>query len=488
MASEEAGQRGGREGRRPRRAGRAVRAALALALAAGLAACAPGPGQTPPSARPAPEAAPDALAPLPPARSFPERRAAPPRRSNAEMARDILELVFRMESGRALPVLTRFEGPVRWRLTGAVPPSAAADMERLSRRLRAEAGIDIAAAPPGTAAAITVQFLPRRQLQAAVPQAACFVVPNVSGWEEFLAFRRTERTDWTRLSVRTKAAVFVPSDISPQEIRDCLHEEVAQALGPLNDLYRLPDSVFNDDNFHAVLTGFDMLVLRAIYAPELRSGMTEPEVAARLPALLARLNPAGERRGRPAPPAETPRDWVQAIETALGPRGAPGGRLEAARRAVAIAEAQGWRDVRAGFSFYALGRLATGREPELALASFLRAAAIFRGEPGAAIHAAHAEMQLAAHALASGQPARALALADANLAAALEAENAALLSTLLMIRAVALEALGRPAAARAARLDSLAWGSYGFGAGEALRARLGEIEALGALGRGAAGG
>jgi len=34
---------------------------------------------------------------------------------------------------------------------------------------------------------------------------------------------------------------------SPQEVRDCLHEELAQALGPLNDLYRLPDSVFNDD-------------------------------------------------------------------------------------------------------------------------------------------------------------------------------------------------------------------------------------------------
>ena len=28
--------------------------------------------------------------------------------------------------------------------------------------------------------------------------------------------------------------VFVPADASPQELRDCLHEELAQALGPLN--------------------------------------------------------------------------------------------------------------------------------------------------------------------------------------------------------------------------------------------------------------
>ena len=63
-------------------------------------------------------------------------------------------------------------------------------------------------------------------------------------------------------------------------MRDCLHEELAQALGPLNDLYHLPDSVFNDDNIHTVLTGFDMLILRAAYAPELRTGMTREQVEA----------------------------------------------------------------------------------------------------------------------------------------------------------------------------------------------------------------
>ena len=89
-------------------------------------------------------------------------------------------------------------------------------------------------------------------------------------------------------------SLFIPSDASPQEIRDCLHEEFAQGLGPLNDLYRLPNSVFNDDNIHTILTDFDMMVLRATYAPELRSGMTRAEVAARLPAILRRINPAGE--------------------------------------------------------------------------------------------------------------------------------------------------------------------------------------------------
>jgi hypothetical protein len=139
--------------------------------------------------------------------------------------------------------------------------------------------------------------------------------------------------DWTTLTTRDRVAVFIPSDTAPQEIRDCLHEEVAQALGPLNDLYELSDSVFNDDNFHTVLTGFDMLALKVHYAPELANGMDRAAVAARLPALLARLNPGGGA-GAPLPPTPTPRPWIEAIETALGPQGSPYQRRSAALQAL----------------------------------------------------------------------------------------------------------------------------------------------------------
>ena len=73
-------------------------------------------------------------------------------------------------------------------------------------------------------------------------------------------------------------------------MRACLNEEIGQALGPVNDLYRLPDSVFNDDNIHLQLTGFDLLMLRILYSPELRVGMSRDAASAALPALLARLN------------------------------------------------------------------------------------------------------------------------------------------------------------------------------------------------------
>ena len=226
---------------------------------------------------------------LPPARSFGAMKVTPPQRSNAEMARDFLDLSFRLENGREIGVFSRFDEPVTVRLAGAIPPSAHDDLSRLLARLHNEAGIDITEVAAG-AAAITIEFLPRQKMQRYVPRAACFVVPRISSWRDYRTARRTD-LDWTTLARRDRAAIFVPSDTSPQEIRDCLHEELAQALGPLNDLYRLPDSVFNDDNIHAVLTGFDMLMLRVTYAPELASGMTRDAVAGRLPAILDRLNP-----------------------------------------------------------------------------------------------------------------------------------------------------------------------------------------------------
>ena len=110
----------------------------------------------------------------------------------------------------------------------------------------------------------------------------------------------------------------MPNDASPQEVRDCLHEELAQAIGPLNDLYRLPDSVFNDDNLHTVLTSFDMMMLKAYYSPELRSGMTRGQVSQALPLILNRINPAGNSRAAKIA-TRTPKAWTQAVQTALGP-------------------------------------------------------------------------------------------------------------------------------------------------------------------------
>jgi hypothetical protein len=411
-------------------------------------------------------------------KTFAPRAARPVARANADIAQDFMDLAFRMESGRGLPRLTRFEEPVSVALAPGAPATLGADLDRLLARLRGEAGIDIRRAPDGAAAQIRVQVVPRAAMRRAVPEAACFVVPRVQTWRGFLGARRGDRLDWATLDRRDRAAVFLPAGVSPQEMRDCLHEEIAQALGPLNDLYRLPDSIFNDDNIHTVLTGFDMLILRAYYAPEIANGMPPEAVRAALPGLLARLNPAGERLA-PARPGPTPRSWIDAIETALGPGTPPRRRLAAADAALTIAAGEGWRDARMGFSLVAFGRLALSVDPAAAVAAFAEAYDLYGRLYGSDdIHAAHVAMQLAAFALSGGRAEVAVDLVDRSIPAVIAAENAALLASLLLVKSEALALLGRAAAARTVRLDSLGWARYGFGTEDAVRTHVVEITAL----------
>ena len=413
---------------------------------------------------------------LPPMKGFGPTRAAAPTASNANIASDFLSLHFELESGRALPLFTRFEGPITVRVAGAPTSNLRPDLHALLGRLRSEAGIDIreTRAPEAN---ITIEAVRRDEIRRALPDAACFVVPNVSSLAEYRRKRRSHDTNWSSLRTRERMAIFVPADAPPQEVRDCLHEELAQALGPLNDLYRLPDSVFNDDNVHTVLTGFDMLILRATYAPELTSGMTKPEVAARLPALLSRLNPRGDSE-RPRAVSLTPRSWIGDLQIALGPGHSNAARRHAATHAAETARQLGWADHRRAFGEYMLGRIEQGDDPAAAQLHYARALDYLSRTPGTDLHRAFIASQTAAYAVARGDGAAALRQIEPHLAVAARAENAALLATLMLLQAEALDLTGRHDEADAVRLDSLGWARYGFGSDYAVRAKMREIAAL----------
>ena len=186
-----------------------------------------------------------------------------------------------------------------------------------------------------------------------------------------------------------------------------------------------------------------------------------------MPGILARLNPAGG--GGYAPPDETPRAWIDAIERALS-RGSDPARHAAAAHAVAIAEAQGWSDGRAGFAYFSLGRLTLADNLDAGAAALDRAAAIYAAR-GMATALAHVDLYRAGLALRAGRPDAALAHADMAIPAAEASQNAALLSSLLAMKAAALDLLGDKAAAERLRLDSAAWAGYGFGAGAGERMR-----------------
>ena len=413
---------------------------------------------------------------LPPMKLFGPTRPSAPARSNANIAADFMSLHFQLESGRDLPVFTRFEMPITVRVTGKPSANLGADLSALLGRLRQEAGIDIRQIARGDAN-ISIQAVSRADIRRTLPQAACFVVPNVSSLTEFRRKRHKPETNWALVRERSHLAVFLPNDASPQEVRDCLHEELAQAIGPLNDLYRLPDSVFNDDNVHTVLTGFDMLILRATYAPELRSGMSRAAVSAQLPAILSRLNKAGN--GVPVRRVQaTPRSWIDDVQTALGPGASAAARRTAANSAVRTAAELGWHDHRRAFSLYMLGRMTQVYDPAMAQGQYASALGFLGQTPGTDLHRAYIITQTSAYAIATGDGKTALRQIAPALPVARRSENASLLATLMLLQAEAYDLTGQIDKARAVRLDSLGWARYGFGSDWAVRAKMQEIAGL----------
>lgn len=77
--------------------------------------------------------------------------------------------------------------------------------------------------------------------------------------------------------IYTEAVAVIRGEHPPELRTSCIHEELAQGLGLANDSPRARPSIFNDDEEFSLLTHHDELLLRMLYDPRLRPGMTEAE-------------------------------------------------------------------------------------------------------------------------------------------------------------------------------------------------------------------
>ena len=77
--------------------------------------------------------------------------------------------------------------------------------------------------------------------------------------------------------IYAQAVALIRAELPPRLRRSCVHEEMAQGMGLANDSPRARPSIFNDDEEFAYLTRHDELLLKILYDPRLRPGMTEAE-------------------------------------------------------------------------------------------------------------------------------------------------------------------------------------------------------------------
>jgi len=93
----------------------------------------------------------------------------------------------------------------------------------------------------------------------------------------------------SRAGTYSRAFAVIRSE-HPDLLRlSCIHEEIAQGMGLPNDSPSARPSIFNDDEEFALLTAQDEAMLRILYNPALRPGMSEAEARGIVFDLASRL-------------------------------------------------------------------------------------------------------------------------------------------------------------------------------------------------------
>jgi hypothetical protein len=83
--------------------------------------------------------------------------------------------------------------------------------------------------------------------------------------------------------------VLIAVDAGNFIFRDCLYEELLQALGPINDDDSVPWTMFNDNVEKGFFDVYDQYLLNILYHPRVRAGMTREEVRALLPEIMPEI-------------------------------------------------------------------------------------------------------------------------------------------------------------------------------------------------------
>ncbi len=227
--------------------------------------------------------------------------------SAEDLARNLERIAFftefTFESGALAPreretPLLKWVEPIHYALIGDAVERA--DMETyagLARRLSSITRLPIDEATEGAPPNLLVLIVSREARRSIAARLDASDAPVDSG----LAYRlRTDEYEIpcaasVRVGEPDGAIVFgvilIKAETSGLLRESCAHEEFAQALGPGNDFVGARPSVFNDDQEFALLTAHDEALLRVLYDPRLKPGMSREEgmpLARRVIAELAR--------------------------------------------------------------------------------------------------------------------------------------------------------------------------------------------------------
>lgn len=90
-----------------------------------------------------------------------------------------------------------------------------------------------------------------------------------------------------------RSLAVLRAELPPLMLSACIHEELAQGIGLVNDSPSARPSIFNDNAEFALLTRQDELLLKMLYDPRLKPGMTLAEARPVIELIASELLPDG---------------------------------------------------------------------------------------------------------------------------------------------------------------------------------------------------
>lgn len=220
--------------------------------------------------------------------------------TDADLVENFQRVAFAVESFNGQEAgertLRRWQGPIRYKvLTDRSVDTAAVDtmMERLSGLT----GIEVERVDEGWN--LAVFFIDGRMRQGLARHLDGMEGEGAAHFAQALRVGDTVSPCHAgmfgdpRKGVIQAAYVIIKDETEGILRQACIEEELAQTMGLTNDDPRVRPSIFNDDQEFALMTAHDALLLRMLYHPRLKPGMTRAQAGPLLPGVIADL-----RRGR----------------------------------------------------------------------------------------------------------------------------------------------------------------------------------------------
>lgn len=203
--------------------------------------------------------------------------------SDDALAHGFMATVFGLEHGaKGAGIVKKWHAPIRFRVENASATGSTAAVERFIATLPSRIpGIDARLARPGEAPNYVVHIVDRAGYAARVRTV------GFGGTHGRVPGRCMVKVDFGRRGI-DRSDAFIVADEGEALFQRCMVEEILQGLGPMNDDASLKDSVFNDTSRHTRLTAFDRAVVTMLYDRRVQHGMTQDDVTAIMPDLLAR--------------------------------------------------------------------------------------------------------------------------------------------------------------------------------------------------------